>query len=180
MDYCVLVRDLRARIAACGNPAVEKRWRRPRRVTGTESFTLVELIIIIAMIGILSGIAVPLYADFVHRAKVERAKWEIRQFESVINIYYYKYGRYPSSLGDVAYGIPLDPWGNAYLYVSSDVPNWSSLARFDRNIRPLNSDYDLCSMGADGLTARNLAASKSLDDVIRAGNGSFVGMGADY
>jgi len=180
MGYCVLVRDLRAGIAACRNNTVKGRWRRRGRGTGVESFTLVELIIIIAMIGILSGIAVPLYADFVHRAKVERAKWEIRQFESVINIYYYKYNRYPSSLTDVAYGTPLDPWGNAYQYVSSEDPAWSGLARFDRNIRPLNSDYDLCSMGADGLTARNLAATKSLDDVIRAGNGSYVGLGADY
>ncbi len=180
MGYCVLVKGLRARIPARRQGGGERRcWRRGRG-TGIESFTLAELIIIIAIIGILCGIAVPLYADLVYKAKVERAKWEIRQFESAINIYYYKYRSYPASLADVADGIPLDPWGRPYQYVPSDHPAWSSLARFDRNIRPLNSDFDLCSTGVDGLTARNLASPKSLDDVVRAGNGSFVGLGIDY
>jgi general secretion pathway protein G len=145
-----------------------------------QSFTLLELIIIIMIIGILIGIAAPLYADFVHRAKVERAKWEIRQFESAINIYYYKYTVYPSNLSDLVEGSGLDPWGNPYQYVSSHDPDWNHRFRFDRNMKPVNSDFDLCSTGPDGQTSRNLNASKSQDDVVRAGNGSFAGLGAEY
>ena len=40
--------------------------------------------------------------------------------------------------------------------------------------------HDLYSMGADGQTAKQVNAKVSLDDIIRANNGSFVGLGADF
>jgi general secretion pathway protein G len=44
----------------------------------------------------------------------------------------------------------------------------------------LNSDFDLYSVGRDGLTAASLLNSKSRDDVVRARDGSFVGTAQEF
>jgi general secretion pathway protein G len=180
MDFCGFAKQSGALMRGYLSGLVQSPGGRRLLNARIQAFTLLELIIIIMIVGILIGIAVPLYADFIQRAKVERAKWEIRQFESVINIYYYKYNVYPSDLSELIDGSGLDPWGNPYQYVSSQDPRWNNSYKFDRNMKPVNSDFDLCSMGPDGQSSRNLNASKSQDDVVRAGNGSFVGLGAEY
>lgn len=52
--------------------------------------------------------------------------------------------------------------------------------RRDRYMYPLNTDYDLFSLGPDGRTAVSLGQAVGLDDVIRANNGGFFGSAADY
>lgn len=53
-------------------------------------------------------------------------------------------------------------------------------ARKDRNLVPINSDFDLYSMGRDGQSAPPLTAKVSRDDIVRANNGGFVGLASDY
>ena len=52
--------------------------------------------------------------------------------------------------------------------------------RKDRFLHPINSDYDLYSMGKDGESVEPLTAKKSHDDVIRANDGGFVGLAAEF
>ncbi len=52
--------------------------------------------------------------------------------------------------------------------------------RKDRFLHPINSDYDLYSMGKDGESVEPLTARKSHDDIIRANDGSFVGLAAEF
>ena len=52
--------------------------------------------------------------------------------------------------------------------------------RKDRFLHPINSDYDLYSMGKDGESVEPLTAKKSHDDVIRANDGSFVGLATEF
>ncbi|MEK6802752.1 MAG: prepilin-type N-terminal cleavage/methylation domain-containing protein [Nitrospirota bacterium] len=52
--------------------------------------------------------------------------------------------------------------------------------RKDRLLHPINSDYDLYSMGKDGESVEPLTAKKSHDDVIRANDGSFVGLAVEF
>jgi general secretion pathway protein G len=52
--------------------------------------------------------------------------------------------------------------------------------RKDRNLVPINTDFDLYSMGKDGETVMPLTTPKSQDDIVRASNGAFVGLGSDY
>ncbi|MCI1277793.1 MAG: prepilin-type N-terminal cleavage/methylation domain-containing protein [Nitrospira sp.] len=52
--------------------------------------------------------------------------------------------------------------------------------RKDRFLHPINSDYDLYSMGKDGESMEPLTARKSHDDVIRANDGSFVGLAVEF
>ena len=55
-----------------------------------------------------------------------------------------------------------------------------SQPRKDRFLHPINSDYDLYSMGKDGQSMEPLTAQKSHDDVIRANDGSFVGLAVEF
>ena len=52
--------------------------------------------------------------------------------------------------------------------------------RKDKSLHPLNSDYDLYSMGPDGRSVSPLTAKASRDDIIRANNGGFIGVAEDY
>ncbi|MBX3120823.1 MAG: prepilin-type N-terminal cleavage/methylation domain-containing protein [Fimbriimonadaceae bacterium] len=52
--------------------------------------------------------------------------------------------------------------------------------RKDRFLHPINSDYDLYSMGKDGESVEPLTAQKSHDDIIRANDGSFVGLAVEF
>lgn len=56
----------------------------------------------------------------------------------------------------------------------------SARPRMDRFLHPINSDYDLYSMGKDGETVLPLTARQSHDDVIRANDGSFVGLAVEF
>lgn len=58
--------------------------------------------------------------------------------------------------------------------------NGNGAKRKDRNLVPLNTDYDLYSRGPDGQSVSPLTAAKSKDDIIRANNGGYVGTAEDY
>ena len=45
---------------------------------------------------------------------------------------------------------------------------------------PINSSYDLYSMGKDGKTTAALTASASADDIIRANDGAFIGRASEF
>ncbi len=53
-------------------------------------------------------------------------------------------------------------------------------ARKDRHLNPINSDYDLYSMGKNRDSKKPLQNPKSHDDVVRANDGSFVGLATDF
>ncbi|MFN9706387.1 MAG: type II secretion system protein [Planctomycetota bacterium] len=55
-----------------------------------------------------------------------------------------------------------------------------TMQRSDQFSLPLNSDYDLFSIGPDCRSSSSLANEFSLDDVIRANNGGYFGLGKDY
>jgi len=63
--------------------------------------------------------------------------------------------------------------------IFTGVPTESTRRR-DRYLFPLNTDYDLFSLGPDHQTATSLGESTGLDDVIRANNGGFFGLASDY
>jgi general secretion pathway protein G len=63
--------------------------------------------------------------------------------------------------------------------IFTSVPTETTRRR-DRYLFPLNTDYDLFSLGPDHQTATSLGDSVGLDDVIRANNGGFFGLASDY
>lgn len=76
-----------------------------------------------------------------------------------------------------------DPWGNPYQYLNLSDPNIKGAtgkARKDHNLVPINSDFDLYSMGKDGKSVSPLTAAASRDDIVRANNGRFIGPASKY
>jgi len=143
-------------------------------------FTLVELLIVIAILGTLSGIAIPLYNYQIEKARIIRAIAEIRILEKEITLYEIDSRDLPDKLKDIGRKGFLDPWGKKYKYLNFANVKGKGKMRKDRFLVPLNSDFDLCSKGRDGKSKPNLAAKVSYDDIIRANDGEYVGIASEY
>ena len=61
-----------------------------------------------------------------------------------------------------------------------DAAGVEAIKRKDRQLFPLNTDYDLFSVGPNGKALASLVTDYSLDDVIRANDGGFFGLASDY
>jgi general secretion pathway protein G len=141
-------------------------------------FTLVELLIVVAILGTLSGIAIPVYKDQIRKARIVRTIAEIRILEKEIALYEIDTRDWPLTLNDIGRANLQDPWGNSYEYLNYAVKGGKN--RQDRFLKPLNSDYDLYSMGKDGESKPNINHKLSLDDIIRANDGAFIGLASEY
>ncbi len=122
---------------------------------GERGFTLLELLVVLAILGLLIGIVAPRVMDIFAHAKVQVARQQIAQLGSVLQIYKLDVGSYPTTgqglealltrpsgvrhwEGPYFKGgkVPEDPWGHPYIYRSpSDRPHHS---------------YDLISLGPSG------------------------------
>ena len=148
---------------------------------GRQGFTLIELIAVIAIVALISAIAVPGYQAYVQRANNAEAIADIMTLGGRIEIFRLRnQGRLPDDLERLDYEIPLDPWGRPYEYLVIEGKTGKSNVRKDKNLNPLNSDYDLYSKNPDGASTGPLSAKSSRDDILRANNGAFVGLAADY
>ncbi len=147
-----------------------------------QGFGLLDLMLAVIIASLLMAVAVPAYDQFIDRAKVARAIGEIGSISIEIERFGVKNnGRIPNSLNELSMEIPADPWGAPYQYLNIPAAGPGNGAfRKDGKLNPLNSDFDLYSVGADGESAGPLSASKSRDDIVRANNGAFIGLGEDY
>ena len=117
------------------------------------AFTLVELMVVIVIIGILATIVVPNIFSRPEQARRAKAKAEVRILQSALAQFKIDTGQYPVTAQGLEAlvndpgvkgwnsggylqqrKVPLDPWGNPYVYVSPGV----------------HGDYDLESYGRDG------------------------------
>ena len=147
-------------------------------------FTLIEVSIVVAIIGILAAIGGQRYTVYLDRVRVTQAILDIRGFQNEIMTQYVTDGEAPDSLAAAGIGAPLDPWGNPYQYLKIVGPPGPGVnigqARKDRFLVPINSIFDLYSMGKDGLSQPPLTPPASRDDVVRANDGSFIGLAEKY
>lgn len=151
-------------------------WQR-RRAAG---LTVIELLFAVLILGVLGGIAQSKYADYREKVRRNQAIQEITTLQVVIVQYQLEEHKVPSSLADVGRAGMLDPWGRPYAYTDIGAPGGHGAARKDHALNPINSDYDLYSMGPDGVTQKQLTNQDSRDDIVRARDGAFIGVAADF
>ncbi len=113
---------------------------------GQKGFTLIELLIVIIILAVLTGIAIPTYGIITSRAKESASESEMINIAKALEIHnvdlqsYPLDADYPDSLEDNDYmeNVPLlDPWGNAYLFTSD------------------GSSYSIESYGINGIDGGN-------------------------
>ena len=126
-------------------------FRSKRRVAGHIGFTLVELLVVLAILGMLAALVGPQVLNQLGGAKSKSAAIQIRDFEQALELYKLDVGRFPRESDGLDAlvrepsgakgwngpylkkdGVPEDPWGNAYEY------------------RVSGSNIEIVSLGADG------------------------------
>jgi general secretion pathway protein G len=131
-----------------------KPLRNQRRQSRKEGFTLVELLLVLAILAILAGIVLPKLSGRTEQAKIAAAKSQIATFGTALDAYEVDNGSYPRGNNGLVSlmqkprdaqswkgpymqkDIPLDPWNHPYIYTCPGKHN--------------PSGYDLMSTGPDG------------------------------
>jgi general secretion pathway protein G len=126
-------------------------------ISRNRGFTLLEIIVVVFILSLLVAIVAPKIIGRTDDAKVADAKVQIRNFETALKLFKIDNGFYPETqqglealIEKPATGrvpnkyreggyleqnkIPLDPWGNPYIYVSPGI----------------RGDFDIVSLGGDG------------------------------
>ena len=112
------------------------------------SFTLVELMVVVVIIGVLATVVTVSVTDYLVKGKQSAARSEIAQISNALQLFYTDKDRYPdndeglvlltksdeSHPHGILQGDLRDPWGNPYVYVCPG----------------LHGAFDLCSYGANG------------------------------
>lgn len=133
----------------------------------------------VALVGLLAAVAYPSYTGYIDRSRVGRAIADIGALSLELARWRTSFGDYPATLAAAGLDGRLDPWGAPYAYLNIALAKPGQVRR-DKNLNPVNTDYDLYSLGRDGETTTAFTAKKARDDVVRANNGGFVGLAEDY
>jgi general secretion pathway protein G len=102
--------------------------QRERHAAVRGGFTLMEMLVVVAILVVLAGAAVPIYMRYLDDARKDRAKLDVKTIADTCETYYVKHGEYPPSLAVLVQPQPdgsrpyleaahlLDPWGHEYQY----------------------------------------------------------------
>ncbi|MEO1034977.1 MAG: prepilin-type N-terminal cleavage/methylation domain-containing protein [Pseudomonadota bacterium] len=150
---------------------------RIRGAASQRGFTLMELMIVVALVALLGSFALPAYTGYIDNARVGKAiqdmgriSLELQKFQTEND------GALPESLEQLGLGDMRDPWGKQYIYLAMTPEMKKGPKRKGPTNQPLNTDFDLVSRGADGKSSKKILNGQAHDDVIRAYNGSYLGL----
>ena len=143
---------------------------RPHDITISQprnGFSLVEMLIVVALIMTVSALVVPMLVESLEQSRDAKAIADLEWIAGMLLAFEVEYGRLPDSLEELFHPqvVPTDPWGNEYQYLKirgGSAP--PGQRRKDRFLVPISSDFDLYSMGPDGQSAAPLTSALSRDD----------------
>jgi len=121
-----------------------------------QGFTLIELMIVVAIIGILAAIAIPAYQDYTVRAKVSEVMQVASKDRTSVSEYYTTMGGYPADAGQA--GMNVSAAQSAYLTSDTDYSATSTAATLEYNLGnlgPSDATGDIHFVGTgndDGVT----------------------------
>ena len=157
------------------------------RGTKKKAFTLIEVLLVVAIIGTLVALMVPGYTNLLEKSRTNQAIAEIVRISRELDDFLVDNGNLPETLTDLIQESKpvnlIDPWGNPYEYLVILGKKKSEIQgkwRKDRFMVPINSDFDLYSMGKDERSVAPLTARASHDDIVRASNGDFIGLACKF
>lgn len=149
----------------------------------TAGFTLIEILIVAALIATLSMIIIPRLLGYTQRTRELQAIADLRTMDADITQYGMDHNVPPGSLTEVGYDTLRDPWGRPYKYLqilANPDAGKTEKQRKDHSLVPVNSDFDLYSLGPDGDSKAPFTAAASRDDIVRASNGAFIGPVSEF
>ena len=150
------------------------------RLRDPRAFSLVETLVVCALLSTLSALGAAVYVNALKTARVTRAIGDLHALDVDVRAFHLRTNRYPTTLNEARPIVPNDPWGRPYVYTDLSGKGGKGKARKDGKLNPINSDFDLYSIGEDGRTTTPLRAPQSKDDVIRARDGAFLGLAAEF
>jgi general secretion pathway protein G len=138
------------------------------------------MLLVIAIVGIVIAIAVPAMQTYIERGRKAQAIMDLQEMSDAIRKLDKTTGSLPASLAAAGFGSRVDPWGRAYEYLNLRTGAGNGISRKDKKLAPLNSDFDLYTVGPDGLTSSSLLHANSRDDIVRARDGGFIGTAEEF
>lgn len=156
-------------------------------------FTLMNLLATLIILSILLVFGVPLLADsgidckdpnkrlgYFTRAKVANSIGRLGEVNLKMQMFELSHDRYPTSMAELDLSDPNDPWGNPYVFLNHADVEGNGPKRKNRNMVPVNSYFDVYSVGPDGQTATPFTSIPGGDDIVIANNGEYIGVACFY
>ena len=120
-------------------------------------FTLIELMVVIAILALLGGVVAPRVFDRLKKARPEKAKIDIKQIGLALDMYAADNGQYPTTEQglDALIRKPTSPpepmnWTTRYVDPTNFEDPWAAVYIYESPSTHEGYDYDLYSLGADG------------------------------
>lgn len=141
--------------------------------------TAIEVSAALAVVAIVGSIFNAGYFGWRDRQGTEQAATEILTMGARLAAATGTDGQLPDSLDRLFPGA-RDPWGRPYQYRRVDRPDDRASARTDHAAAPINTRFDLYSLGPDGESQATLADRSSRDDIVWGRDGLYVGTARDF